>query len=48
MTQVHVLSDPVALSVQLGILSYHCVAHLPVSHVTMLEMWQFLFASCCN
>ena len=46
MTQVHVLSDPVALySWRFCLIS---VAHLPVSHVTTLEMWQFSFASCCN
>ena len=25
-----------------------CVSHLPVSHVTALEIWQFSFARCCN
>ena len=25
-----------------------CVSHLPVNHVTALEIWQFSFARCCN
>ena len=42
MTQVHVLSDPVALySWRFCLIS---VAHFSVSHVTALEMWQFSLA----
>ena len=40
--------DTVAEHCTIGRSCLICVSHLPVNHVTALEIWQFSFARCCN